>query len=278
MKRASGKKKAHKKPWQSKGGKRKPRPGLETKPQRGASPMPREKDYPMRINRYLALKNLATRRGADDLIKGKKVLINGRVAVLGDKILETDTVTLRQKTANAPRYAYIAFNKPVGLITSAQNRGEKDIVRSLPKELQPLRLFPIGRLDKESHGLIILTNDGRITDKLLNPKYEHEKEYIVSTARPLRNNFKEKMEGGISIEGYVTKPARVEQLDDTTFRIVLKEGKTHQVRRMVSALFNEVTDLERVRIMNIELGNLPPNSYKILEGKPLNDFLRSLGI
>ena len=278
MKKSRGSKKTHKKPWQAKKSKRSARPGPDAKPRRGATPMPREKDYPMRINRYLALKNHATRRGADDLIRQKKVLINGKIAVLGDKILETDVVTLRQKASQAPRYAYIAFNKPIGMMTSAQNRGENDIIRSLPKELQPLRLFPIGRLDKESHGLIILTNDGRITDKLLNPKYEHEKEYLVSTARPLRNNFKEKMEGGINIEGYVTKPARVEQLDENTFRVALKEGKTHQVRRMVSAVFNEVTDLERIRIMNIELGNLPPNSYKILEGKTLTEFLRSLGL
>ena len=153
-----------------------------------------------------------------------------------------------------------------------------DIISSLPKELKDLKLFPIGRLDKESHGLIVLTNDGRVTDRLLNPKFEHEKEYEVSTARPLRQNFKEKIEGGLNIEGYITKPAQAEKVSDNKFRITLTEGKTHQVRRMVSALFNEVTDLKRIRIMNIRLGNTKPGEARKLTGEELSTFLKGLNL
>jgi pseudouridine synthase len=262
--------------------------------------------YPMRINKYLALKNYSTRRGADDLITSKKVFINGVLAVLGDKIHETDTVEVKYRGKTAPKFAYFAFNKPIGMTTGIEKENTpvvakyidpslgrnnvrlhikrkekelpKDIIASLPKELHALKLFPIGRLDKDSHGLIILTNDGRVTDRLLNPKFEHSKEYEVTTARPLRNNFKEKIEAGIHIEGYVTKPAEATRLNERRFSIVLTEGKTHQIRRMVSALFNEVSDLKRTRIMNIQLSNLPENTARAIEGKELADFLSNLGL
>jgi 23S rRNA pseudouridine2604 synthase len=235
-----------------------------------------EATFPMRINKYLALKKFTTRRGADLLITQKKVYINGVRAVLGDKVEETDKVEVRLK-ANTPNvYTYVAYHKPIDLITSAQSKNEKDIVRSLPPELKKYKLFPLGRLDKNSHGLIILSNDGRITDRLLNPRYEHEKQYEVRVHKPLRRNFKERIEKGINIEGYVTKPAKVRIIDPHTFVITLTEGKTHQIRRMVSALFNEVADLKRIRIMNVELGELKPGAYRILEGEESAEFLQSL--
>lgn len=250
--------------------------------------------FPMRINKYLALKNYSTRRGADDIITSKKVFINGTLAVLGDKVNETDKVEVRYRGKTAPQFFYFAFNKPVGMTTGAEKVSSSttrqvggkiintvsviDIIASLPKELQSLKLFPVGRLDKESHGLIILTNDGRVTDRLLNPKFEHDKEYEVVTARPLRTNFKEKIEAGLNIEGYVTKSAQAKQLGEKKFAITLTEGKTHQVRRMVSALFNEVADLKRTRIMNVRLGNLASGTTRKLEGKELSDFLTGLGL
>ncbi len=140
-------------------------------------------------------------------------------------------------------------------------------------------LFPIGRLDKNTEGLILLTNDGRITDRLLNPKYDHEKEYIVGTERKINEGFKEKLEKGVDIgEGELTKPAKVELLDEHHFSIVITEGKKHQVKRMTEALGISVHDLKRVRVMNITLGNLKQNTSREIKGKELETFLKSLGL
>lgn len=238
--------------------------------------------FPMRINKYLALKNYSTRRGADEIISAKKVFINGRLAVLGDRVNETDMVEVKYRGKTAPKFVYFAFNKPIGMTTGAEperhGKRDLDIISSLPKELQMLKLFPIGRLDKDSHGLIILTNDGRVTDRLLNPKYEHEKEYEVTTAQPLRANFEEKIASGLKIEGEIAKPAKAKRIGEKKFRIILTEGKTHQVRRMVSAQFNEVSDLKRIRIMNIKLGSIKSGTTRTLIGKELGDFLSGLGL
>ncbi len=231
----------------------------------------------MRINKYLALKGHATRRDADDLVEKKKVYINERVASLGDKVSESDVVEVRGNV-RPKAYAYIAFNKPAGVDTHQEDTGTMNVLDSLPSDLKRLSLFPVGRLDKNSHGLIILTNDGRVTDRLLNPKYEHEKVYEVRTKQPLRASFKEKMEEGVNIEGYVTRPAKVEVLDENRFRVTLTEGKTHQVRRMVVALFNEVADLKRLSIMNVKMGPIKDGGYRVIEGKELAIFLTSLGL
>lgn len=212
-------------------------------------------EFPMRINKYLAYKKISTRRGADELVANKKVFINGRLAVPGDKVAEKDNVEV--KGGKKKEYLYFAYNKPIGIETNS------------PRE----DLFPLGRLDKASHGLMILTNDGRITDSLLNPKYSHEKEYLVRTSNPLRSNFKQKMEAGVNIEGYKTKPCKVKILNENTFRIILTEGKKHQIRRMCANLFQEVADLKRERIMNIRLDNLKSGGLREIKGKELYDFL-----
>ncbi len=212
----------------------------------------------IRINKYLALKKISTRRGADELITAKKVFINGKLALLGSKVEETDKVEVRGAKVNT--YKYFAYNKPVGVETDSP---QKD-------------LFPLGRLDKASHGLLILTNDGRITDQLLNPKYYHEKEYIVRTKEKLRSNFKQKMEAGVNIEGYVTKDCKVKILGPNTFKIILTEGKKHQIRRMCSALFQEVADLKRERIMNIKLGTLKEGAMREIKGEELATFLNQV--
>ena len=185
--------------------------------------------YPMRINKYLAHKKYCTRGEADTMIEAGKVQINGRRAVLGDKVQENDNV---QVFFRVKKYRYFAYNKPRGVITHSPDKDERDIRQSIPL----VGVFPIGRLDKDSKGLIILTDDGRITDKLLNPEFEHEKEYIVSTKESLSPNFKERIEPGVNIEGYKTKPCKVKILGDKQFSIVLTEGKKHQIRRMCSAL------------------------------------------
>jgi 23S rRNA pseudouridine2604 synthase len=157
-------------------------------------------------------------------------------------------------------YKYFAYNKPIGVETDSPKEG----------------LFPLGRLDKASHGLLILTNDGRITDQLLNPKYIHEKEYLVRTSNKLRSSFKQKMEAGVNIEGYQTKKCKVKILNDFEFRVILTEGKKHQIRRMCANLFQEIADLKRERIMNIKLGNLKPGAMREIKGEELKTFLNSL--
>jgi 23S rRNA pseudouridine2604 synthase len=229
--------------------------------------------YPMRINKYLALKKHSTRRGADELIKEGKVFINGRKATLGDKILETDQVDVRFRGKQKP-YIYIAYNKPKGVVTHSASEGEKEIKH----EVAIKDIFPIGRLDKDSHGLIILTNDGRITERLLGPSYKHEKEYTVKTKEPLRKSFKEKMEAGVQIDREKTAPCKVQITGQKTFKIILTEGKKHQIRRMCVALFQEVEDLKRTRIMNIELGKLPSGSHREIKDEELKKFLQLLDL
>ena len=234
----------------------------------------------MRLNKFLAHNGHATRRAADELIASGKVTINARVATLGDKVLETDVVVVAPpgKGVVQKKLVYLAYHKPVGTITHSPQLGEKDIAQALRGNKGLRDVFPLGRLDKDSSGLILLTNDGRITDRLLNPAFEHDKEYEVRVREPIGESVKHKMERGVDIEGYMTKPALVRLLDEHTFRITLNEGKKHQIRRMAAALGNVVTDLKRVRVLNIELGKLAPNSYRTIEGKELQTFLGSLGL
>lgn len=235
-------------------------------------------DYPMRINKYLALKGIATRRAADTLIAAKRVLVNGRPAALGDKVEEDDKVEVRGKEKEAAKRVYYAYNKPRDIVTHSAQGEDEDIPMLLEDVPELKGLFPVGRLDKDSSGLVILTNDGRITDRLLNPKYDHEKEYVVRTERPLRPSFKESMERGVRIEDDMTKPARVRILGSQTFAITLTEGKRHQIRRMVVAMHNEVKSLERVRVMNITLDKLPRGAARKIDGNELEIFLKSLGL
>ena len=242
------------------------------------SPVAYESEYPMRINKYLARKGIATRRAGDELVAKERVLINGRIAAIGDKVLETDEVTVRSSRGPKKKFLYFAFNKPRGVITHSPQGEEIEIKETLPKEFQGKGLFPVGRLDKDSHGLLILTNDGRVTDRLLNPNRDHEKEYVVRSKLMLRPSFKKHMEDGVDIEGYRTMPTRVKMLSERTFSIALKEGKKHQIRRMVVALHNEVDDLQRVRILNIKLGTLKKGGVRAIEGNTLHEFLVSLGL
>lgn len=214
-----------------------------------------------RINKYLAEKKIASRREADTLIKSGKVFINGKVAALGTQVSEKDTIEVK---GHKKDYHYYAFYKPVGIVTTNPSRGEKEIVKAVKF---PVKVFPVGRLDKDSEGLIILTNDGRITDKLLNPKFLHEKEYEVAVDKPLTEVFLQKMRRGVNIGDYFTKPAKVKQLGSKKFSIILTEGKNRQIRRMCEALSYQVLKLKRVRIMNIHLANLKPSEFHELSTK-----------
>jgi len=229
--------------------------------------------YPIRINKYLALNNYSTRRGADELIKKGFVFINGRKAILGDQVNEGDKVAVNSKGAKK-EYVYYAYNKDVNVSTNP-DIASKDI---LQVTRFPVRVFPLGRLDKDSHGLILVTNDGRATDRLLSPKYIHEKEYVVKVEPNFSDKFIELMSNGVHFDGFISKKCKVfRKLNSRdTFHIVLTEGKKHQIKRMCEALHHTVIDLKRIRIMNIELDKIPLGEYREIKGGELNEFLKSL--
>jgi len=231
-----------------------------------------ENQKSIRINKYLAMQGVATRRDADKIIEAGKVTINGRKAVLGDRVNEGDKVEVLKKLKN--NFVYFAYYKPRGIITHSPQDGETDIASSIKIK----GVFPIGRLDKDSEGLILLTNDGRITDRLLNPKYEHDKEYVVKT-RVLIKEFQLKvMEKGMDLEGMTTAPCKTRLIDDKLFAITISEGQKHQIRRMCDALTLPIDSLKRVRVMNIRLGQLKPNEYRKIDGEELKTFLSSLSL
>ena len=223
--------------------------------------MPEAPKYPMRINRYLALHKYATRRGADELIEQGRVSVNGRGAKIGELVQATDKIEVR--SGKKPKtYAYAIYHKPWGVITHSPLPG----------------LFPLGRLDKSSSGLLLLTDDGRVTDRLLNPDYAHDKEYVVSVREPLRSNFDRQMSAAVDIGDCVTRPCQVETINDHTFRIILTEGKKHQIRRMCATLHVDIVGLARIRIMNIRLGQLPLGTHRPLTATESSTFLKSLGL
>lgn len=233
--------------------------------------------FPMRINKYLSEQKIASRREADTMIEAKKILVNGKPAVLGQMVNEGDIVKV---TGTAKKYVYLAYYKGRGVITHSPAEGEVDIATRIKKDYSLINVSPIGRLDKDSEGLMILTNDGRITAPLLNPENEREKEYEVTVDKPTTGMFAKLMELGVDIEGYKTKPATVvnSPKNNKKFNLVITEGKKHQIRRMCAALGYQVQSLKRMRVMNIELGELKPNQYRKIAGTELNAFLKKLGL
>lgn len=215
-----------------------------------------------RINVALRNTGKATRREADELISAGKVYVNGVKATLGMQVSPTDQIEIRGKTKE---YRYFLYNKPIGIVTTQPQGDEKDIVST---SKFPIKVFPIGRLDKESSGLLIMTNDGRITDDLLSPDKDHEKEYIVNVDKMVTRIFKEKMEKGVLIGGdqkldqYKTKPCKVQLIGDKSFSIILTEGKNRQIRRMTEALGFKVMKLERTRIGKFMIGKLKPGEWR----------------
>lgn len=233
-------------------------------------------EYPIRINRYLYLNNYCSRRKADEMIEKGAVKINGKTAVLGQKVNETDKIEVGSSIKKLKQnYEYYIINKPIGVVSHDPQHGEKSVEEFFPAVK---KLAPVGRLDKKSEGLMLLTNDGRIIDKMLNPKYEHEKEYSVRVDKEVKESFQRKMERGVNIEGYQTKPCKVIITGDKSFRIILTEGKKHQIRRMCSALDYQVRNLKRVRIMNIKLSGLKPGENRPLFQDEKIALLKSIGI
>jgi len=231
-------------------------------------------EYPVRINKYLAQKNICSRREADKFISEGRVTINGRPAVLGDKVNFEDKVVMNKKAM--PSKVYLAFNKPIGIVTHGPQKGEQDIKAVLN---YPKHVFPVGRLDKDSWGLILLTNDGRVTKKLLDPEENHEKEYVVEVNKPVKALFMRQMEMGVRLDdGYKTKPCKIRKIDNTHFAIILTEGKKRQIRRMCASLNHHVEDLKRVRVANVKLGKLEVGEYRKIQSQELKNFLETLEI
>jgi len=229
-----------------------------------------------RINKYLSEVGFCSRRAADKLIEEGKVTINGEITEIGSKVEEGDQVEVEgQKIIKSTKQKniYLAFNKPIGIVCTTDRRVEPDNIIDFIK--YPKRIFPIGRLDKQSEGLIFLTNDGDIVNKILRAKNNHEKEYIVSVNRPINKDFIQSMSDGVKILETITKNCFVKQLGPKKFKIILTQGLNRQIRRMCEALGYRVRSLKRVRIMNIKL-DVPKGKYRELSKEELLELNRLL--
>lgn len=222
----------------------------------------------VRINKYLSEVGFCSRRAADQLIEAGRVTINGKVPEMGTKITKGDEVRVDGKLITEPKHdhVYIAFNKPVGIVCTTDTSKEKNNIIDYIN--YPTRIFPIGRLDKASEGLIMLTSDGDIVNKILRARNNHEKEYLVSVDKPINADFVKKMSAGVPILDTVTRKCFVEQTGKYSFRIILTQGLNRQIRRMCEYLGFEVTKLKRVRIMNIHL-DLPIGKWRHLTEREL---------
>ena len=228
----------------------------------------------MRINKYISETGVTSRREADQWIASGKVTINGVVAELGSQVAEGDDVRVNGKPIKAkPKVAYIVLNKPVGITCTTERHVKGNIIDFIN---HPLRIFPIGRLDKDSQGLILLTNDGDIVNKVLRAENNHEKEYIVTVDKPITKTFLEGMAAGVEILGTTTLPCQVTRLSDHVFNIVLTQGLNRQIRRMCAAFDYNVRKLQRIRIMNIQLGNLKIGQWRDLTPSELEHLFRDL--
>ena len=216
-----------------------------------------------RINKYLSEIGFCSRRAADKLIVESRVTINGLVPEMGTKIYPDDVIRVDGKIVSTPKesHIYIAFNKPIGIVCTTDTKAEKNNIIDYIKH--PKRIFPIGRLDKASEGLILLTSDGDIVNKILRAKNNHEKEYLVTVNKEINADFLKRMSNGIPILDTITRKCEVVQLDRNRFKIILTQGLNRQIRRMCEYLDYKVVKLKRVRIMNIRL-NTPMGKWRYL--------------
>lgn len=218
----------------------------------------------IRLQKYMAECGVASRRAAEKLIAAGKVKINGRIARIGAKIdPSSDKVVVNGKLLKQKeKKIYIKLNKPLGILSACSDRKEMTVV-DLIKDV-PGRLYPVGRLDMGSEGLMILTNDGELANRLMHPRYEHEKEYEVVVQSPMSNVAIDKLCRGIIIDDKKTLPAKIKKILNNKFRIILREGRKRQIRGMLEAIGNRVVRLKRIRIKNIQLGNLAAGKYVYL--------------
>ncbi len=223
----------------------------------------------MRINKFISETGICSRREADKWIEAKRVTINGIVAELGSTVGPGDEVRIDGRPIGAKKkHIYIALNKPVGITSTTETQVKGNIVDFVGHSE---RIFPIGRLDKDSEGLILMTNDGNIVNKILRAENNHEKEYIVTVNKPVTPMFLQGMAGGVRILGTITKPCRVYKEGERVFRIILTQGLNRQIRRMCEAFGYRVVRLQRIRIMNIRLGSLKTGKWRDLTAGEMTD-------
>lgn len=221
------------------------------------------------LNKFISSTGICSRREAEKLITAGRVTINGKPTELGNRVFKNDLVKIDGRILESkPETIYIALNKPVGIVSTTDSKEKNNIVNHIN---YPERLFPIGRLDKPSEGLIFLTNDGDIVNKILRAGNNHQKEYIVSVDKTIDANFIKKMSNGIPILGTVTKKCTVEKISEKVFKIILVQGLNRQIRRMCEHLNYQVTQLKRTRIMNVELANLQPGDWRELTNEELQE-------
>ncbi|MCP1146519.1 23S rRNA pseudouridine(2604) synthase RluF [Lysinibacillus endophyticus] len=228
----------------------------------------------MRINKYLSETGIVSRRGADKWIEEGRITINGELATVGSQVNEGDVVCVDGKPVKKEEeLVYIALNKPVGITSTTEKHIKGNVVDFVGHSK---RIFHIGRLDKDSEGLLLLTNDGDIVNEILRAENHHEKEYIVQVDKPITDQFLKKMASGVKILDTVTLPCKVEKVSSQVFKIILEQGLNRQIRRMCSALGYTVKRLQRIRIMNIHLGNLKVGQWRDLTDKEKNDLFKLL--
>lgn len=232
-----------------------------------------------RLNKFLADCGVCSRREADKLIEAGRVKVNGVVAGMGCKVAETDTVQVNGKTLQGKaKNVVLAFYKPVGVTCTEKDKHAEKIIHDYVK--YPVRVTYAGRLDKDSEGLLLLTNDGNLIDAMMRGANGHEKEYVVKVNKEITEDFVKKMSGGMYLEELKsnTRPCQVEQVGKFTFRIILTQGLNRQIRRMCKALGYEVITLKRERVMNIKLGKLIPGKYREVTGEELETLYRLAGL
>lgn len=228
----------------------------------------------IRINKFLSEAGVCSRREADRYIMEGKVKIDGEIAQMGSKVRKGSKVTFCGKpVSKEEKLVLIALNKPVGIVCTTDPREPDNIVDFIN---YGMRIYPIGRLDKDSEGLILLTNDGNIVNKILRAEYRHEKEYIVRVNKDITPDFIKKMSSGVPILDTETNPCEVYQINRNTFRIILTQGLNRQIRRMCEYLGYRVTYLQRIRIMNIQLGHLKVGSWRNVTDKEIMELNRLL--
>ena len=228
----------------------------------------------IRLNKYIASSGLCSRREADTLIENGKVTVNGEVAVQGTKVNEDDVVLVNGRKITPDDYMiYIAFNKPLGVTCTTDKRDPSNIIDYIGYSE---RIFPVGRLDKNSSGLILLTNDGSIVNKLLRAENGHEKEYLVTVNRPYDKDFVRSMEKGVPVLGQLTLPCKLKPCGEKSFKIILHQGLNRQIRRMCEYLGYKVTRLKRIRFMNIELGDLETGKWRYLTAAEKKELLKDI--
>lgn len=229
-----------------------------------------------RLNKYISEAGVASRRAADRMVEEGRVTINGRIAVLGDRVNEGDEVAVDGAVVSAShRDVVIALNKPRGITCTSDPDDPDNVIAFVG---YPQRIYSIGRLDKDSEGLLLLTNNGELANAVMRSRGEHEKEYVVTVDHDITDAFIERMSSGVEILGRTTKRCEVERMASREFRIVLRQGLNRQIRRMCGTLGYTVVRLRRVRIMNIELGGLPVGKWRELTRFEVDELCREAGI